>query len=537
MNNSEASYKDLKNQLLKHIGPSADELANIVHGGGNNEFFNKKESEKLQHAKFIAERYFLGVPQEDNRNIHHMAVRLYKFHCHKKFAHTIKLSKTQTFAELLELTSSFDSQLDFDRTKSDKPNNMYRRPFQKRTFCEYCRKPGHQEADCFKKQNSNKHDFGKSQKYKSPNQDDKTQTTHTTKYHKPTHKDAGIKIRPATVNWSQTSDTVNSIKGIVNGHDADIVIDTGAQITVVPGKFIYSDNLTGDTVSILGINGNPMLYQTAYIPITLRNRTVHETVAVAPEHQLNAKVLLSAPIDKVTTQNLLDSYFNKQKQQQDKQVHVATRSATVPQQAIKYYPEQDNNSGEDDRASDLSYDPNSETDFSDSDKTDVDITSEEESQGQSHAPSDKYLNQPPLSSQPVQTLNQTLPTEPQSSITLTEPYSSNPSNHKPFTEPYSSNPSNYKPFTEPYSSNPSTEPYSSTSLSEPNSSTSLTEPISSTILTEPKGSNIINSHNKEEPYSSHHSTEPYSSRPNAHNPTNTSDDQPVHIPNLPVIDK
>ena len=317
VHNNEATYADLKKHLLRHVGPSADELTNIVHGGGYSEFQNKKESEKLQHAKYIAERYFLGVEIENDRIIDHMAVRLYKFHCHKKFAHTIKLSKSQTLAELLELTSSFDSQLDYDRTKHDRPNTTYIRSFQRqKIFCEYCKRSGHSEADCFKKTNNNK-------PYRPNNYDNKPQPSNSPKYQKQTYKDAGVKTRPATVNWSQTNDMVNSIQGLVNGHKADIIIDTGAQITVVPGKFIYKDNLTGDTISILGVNGNPMPYQTATIPITIQDTTVHETVAVAPEDQLNAKVLLSATIDSVTTQNLLDSYFNKQKQNKKLEVKIA----------------------------------------------------------------------------------------------------------------------------------------------------------------------------------------------------------------------
>ena len=156
VHNSEATYEDLKKHLLRHVGPSADKLSNIVHGGGHSEFQNKKESEKLQHAKYIAERYFLGVQLPDDTVIDHMAVRLYKFNCHKRFTHSIKLTKTQTLAELLELASSFDSQLDYDRTKPDRPSNTYNRSFNRhKLFCEYCKRPGHSEADCFKKVTNN----------------------------------------------------------------------------------------------------------------------------------------------------------------------------------------------------------------------------------------------------------------------------------------------------------------------------------------------------------------------------------------------
>ena len=300
---TEATYKDLKRHLLANIGPSADELCNIVHGASYAEFQDKKEAQKLQHAKYISERYFLGTKQENNTIIEHMAVRLYKFHCHKRFSHTVKLSKPQSFAELLEMATSFDSQLDYE--KASKQQNNHTRTFQKKTFCDFCKRAGHLETECFKKQGLNKPTFTHNKPYKSNYQDN--QQSSNGKQNKSTHQDAGVKTRSVVVNWSQTDSNVNSIKGIINGHEADVVIDTGAQITVVPGKFIYSDNLTGETVSILGINGDPMPYQTAHIPITVRNKTKYETVAVAPEDQLNAKVLLSVPMDTSITNDLLNS--------------------------------------------------------------------------------------------------------------------------------------------------------------------------------------------------------------------------------------
>ena len=450
IHDSEATYNSLKKHLLKHIGPSADELCNIVHGAAHSEFKDKKETEKLQHAKFIAERYFLGTDQPDDANIHHMAIRLYKFHCNKRFAHTIKLSKTQTLAEILELTSSFDSQLDYERTKPDRPYTTHNRSLPKKIFCDFCKRPGHSEVDCFKKQNNTKPENYRQNKqpYKPTHQE--SNTFNPPRYNKQTHKDAGIKTRPATLNWSQTSATVSSIKGIVNGHEAEVIIDTGAQITVVPRKFVYSDDLTGETVSILGVNGgDPMPYQTARIPITLRDTTVYDTVAVAPPDQLNAKVLLSTAINSITTENLLDSYLEKQKHHK-KEVHIATRSSLTTKPPIQYYPTQEDGACEDERASDLSYEPDSDTDTSVLDSTEAEITTDEEPMVQTHAPSVTYINPPPLPSKPNQILNQTNTHPTKTTSTLTEPYSSNPST---LTEPYSSNPANPPTLTEPYSSN------------------------------------------------------------------------------------
>ena len=301
---SEATYQDLKRHLLANIGPSADELCNIMHGAVHTEFLDKPEAQKLQHAKYISERYFLGI-KSDNTIIEYVAVRLFKFHCHKRFSHVIKLSKSHLFAELLEMATTFDSQLDYE--KATKPYYSHTKQSHKKVTCDFCKKSGHVEAECFKKQGLHKQNTS----YKPQRSYNENQQAGSTKHYKSTNKDTGIKPRPATVNWSQTKDTVKSIKGTVNGHKVDIILDTGAQITVVPGKYIYEDNLTGHTVDIMGINGSPRPYQTAIIPITINNIQVEEKVAVAPEDQLNSRVLLATPMCETATQHLIDSYLDK----------------------------------------------------------------------------------------------------------------------------------------------------------------------------------------------------------------------------------
>ena len=202
VNDQAAIYDDMKRHLLVNIGPSTDELCNIFHGAFYTEFQDKKEAQKLQHSKYIAERYFLGA----KNNIEHMAVRLYKFYCHKRFSHAIKLSKSQSFAELLEMATSFDGQLDYEKTSklhnNNNHHNHYNKPFQKKPFCEFCRRPGHSETDCFKKQGANKSQPSTQNKttYRPNSQDN--QASNNTKHNKFTHKDTGVKSRSAVVNWS-----------------------------------------------------------------------------------------------------------------------------------------------------------------------------------------------------------------------------------------------------------------------------------------------------------------------------------------------
>ena len=379
------------------------------------------------------------------------------------------------------MATSFDSQLDFEKTsKLHSTNNANHKPAQKKPFCDFCRKVGHVEENCFKKQVINRPNSTQPKPVSRPN----TQNNQAAgKYNKFQQKDTGIKSRPATVNWSQTNNMVNSITGTVNGYKADITLDTGAQITVVPGKFIYDDNLTGETIDILGVNGNPRSYQIARIPITINNIEVEEEVAVAPENQLNSRVLLATPMCKVATQHLIDSYLDKNGKA--KKVQVVTRSKTATKPPISYTQQLETTYNEDDKASDLSY--NTESEY-----TDTDETAEVEEQGQTYAPRSKCPKSSHLSSSPHHPKIQTRLSP--------EPYSSTPT-----PEPHSSTPS-----PEPYSSTPTPEPHSSTLSPEPHSSTPPPEPYSSNSNLEPYSSNP-----NSEPYSSNPNSEPYSSNPNS----------------------
>ena len=425
INDQTATYDDIKRYLLANIGPSMDELCNVVHGAYYSDFQDKTEAQKLQHSKYLAERYFLNCRNKEE----HLAMRLYKFHAHKKFSHQVKLTKTQSFADLLELATSFDGQLQYENTNK-LHTNSYSNPgysnhrdksTHRKPFCDYCKKVGHLEEQCFKKQGSTKSSTPQQQPINKSNFQDQQNKPRYNKYQ---NKETGVKVRPTTVNWSRTNDSIHSITGTVNGHTTEIILDTGAQITVVPGKLIYEDNLTGESIDIIGINGDPRPYQTAKISIIINDTEVEEVVAVAPEHQLNSKVLLATPIGQKATQQLIDGYIHKNKKQQvttnkqivTPQVQVVTRH-TKP---ISYTEQLENSDNEDDRASDATYSP-------DSDYTEAEETSDDDVLKESSAPIDKYPSSSSLPSSPLQpqTQTQSLDLEHSASTSNPRPYSLN----------------------------------------------------------------------------------------------------------------
>ena len=202
---------------------------------------------------------------------------------------------------------------------------------------------------------------------------------------------------------------------------------------------MYQDDLTGETVSILGINGNPMPYQTATIPITLKNKTVYDTVAVAPADQLNTKVLLSTPVTNTTVDHLVDSYLSKEQNthedtrellqvQQAVHINQVTRPRRIAKTPVNYFPQQEQSYSdrhEDNRASDMSYDPQSESytsSVTDSTESEDDIARQRKVAAPNNAPLSKYSVSLPLSTQSEPSL---LPNQSETSYpeTIAEPQS------------------------------------------------------------------------------------------------------------------
>ena len=155
-----------------------------------------------------------------------------------------------------------------------------------------------------------------------------------------------------------------------------------------------------------------MPYQTARIPIKLRDTTVYETVAVAPADQLKSKVLLSTPVNSTIVEHLVDSYLAKQDGKQQNtleplpsdrtiQVNQVTRPQCAVKIPVKYFSDKEDTFYEDDRASDTSYEPGSDTDtaseFSDSE----DDVNGQESAAQPREP--QTLEPSPQSIQPEPT--------------------------------------------------------------------------------------------------------------------------------------
>ena len=72
--------------------------------------------------------------------------------------------------------------------------------------------------------------------------------------------------------------------GQVNGMDCRILIDTGAEITVVPEKFAMGVQYTGETLDLKGFNGSSEVSKLAEVNFCINNHTFSQLVAVVPNN-------------------------------------------------------------------------------------------------------------------------------------------------------------------------------------------------------------------------------------------------------------
>ncbi len=156
-------------------------------------------------------------------------------------------------------------------------------------MCYTCNAPGHKSPDCPKRRENV---VGSSS---SSNALDRTS------------RNLGIRSgeKPKKCNWVATNSDVPTISGKVNDTDAEFVVDTGAEITIVPGNLVYESQLLPDTVCVRGATGLPVTTNLARVEMCVLGKRFIKTVAVTSASMLCDKVLYSVPMGVQSAEKLL----------------------------------------------------------------------------------------------------------------------------------------------------------------------------------------------------------------------------------------
>ncbi len=150
--------------------------------------------------------------------------------------------------------------------------------------CYTCHEPGHKSPECpYKKSN----DSGSDSRSVSSNK-------------------AGVrKGRTYNANWVSVRNSAPHVMGFVNGIKCKIVPDAVAEISIVPGCLVYSDQLTGEHIEVKGWDGRPVTLETAIVDFVFKGHSFTSRVAVSHKDSLCGAVLFSVPMETATAEHVL----------------------------------------------------------------------------------------------------------------------------------------------------------------------------------------------------------------------------------------
>ena len=93
-----------------------------------------------------------------------------------------------------------------------------------------------------------------------------------------------------------TGGNIVTIKGKFNGLDVEFLPDTGAEVTVVPRKFVCEAQLSDQFVTIEGATGTPERTPLATVNLEVLGESFSKQVAVSSSMDKSCRVLYSIPL-------------------------------------------------------------------------------------------------------------------------------------------------------------------------------------------------------------------------------------------------
>ncbi len=114
----------------------------------------------------------------------------------------------------------------------------------------------------------------------------------------------------------------NVVEAAVNGKEVTVILDTGAQISVVPASLVESTQYLDELVTIQGVSHDKIVADVATVAFKIGNTLVQKDVAVVPDHLTSGCVLYSIDIVNDEDHRLLEEYRKAKKEKSNPVLQV-----------------------------------------------------------------------------------------------------------------------------------------------------------------------------------------------------------------------
>ncbi len=286
-------YVGIKDRLLEKTGMCMREAELKLFVNWKEEFRDVDRVDRCRQLKGLVDRFLLGAESVEAVRTRLMTA-IYRTGLTKSEQGIMDTRKIVTYTDLSELALTLKgsaitsreeqkgSERSWDTRKTVvrcfKCNKLGHRSFECRTRVTedkmkpivfyFCDQPGHKAPDCPKK------------RWKDNGTGDKSNQAN------PKSLCVRQGDRPKKCNWVAATANCGTVSGKVNGLQTEFVVDTGAEITVVPGNLVYENQLLPESIEIVGATGVPVCTKLADVEFDVMGKNFVKTVAVASAEML-----------------------------------------------------------------------------------------------------------------------------------------------------------------------------------------------------------------------------------------------------------
>ena len=292
------TFEDIKDRLLDCAGQTSTQAGQEFFELKPKEMKGKSTAQAIQLLLRLLTRATKDAPSKE-MTLAKLVIAKARTMLSARGKQYIDSRIPRTIADLREVLQSWEAT----------EGTLFAVPEKPRSSCFKCGKPGHRAAECFAMMSGAGNDTPKREdrpvfscytcgqpRHKSPDCPNKAESSNNRKDVDARKKDGRKALRNIRV--STSSDDANVILAMVEGKQLPLLLDTGAQISVMPAELVPTSAKTGDKVRIKGFNGVAELRDLAEVKIKVGDKEFVERVALADLDELEGKGLLALNLKK-----------------------------------------------------------------------------------------------------------------------------------------------------------------------------------------------------------------------------------------------